>query len=343
MFFDSTLRDGNHAIKHQITANTIANYCRAVDDAGLYTVIVGHGNGAGASSLQTGISLLDDNVMLSVARANLKHTKLGIFLIPGYGTIEDNITPALALGTDVVCVGIHCTEANVARQHIQYVRSHGKEAYGILMMYHMATPERLVEEALKLQEYGALGVTLMDSAGASTPNMVRKAVTVLRTKLDINVGFHAHNNLGAAVGNSYIALECGAKIMDACVCGFGAGAGNCQLEALCALLKKEGIQTGLDLYKLLDASEQIIAPIWSDGKAQTVLSIISGMSGVFSSFATHVANAAKRFNIDPRDIFIELGNRKVVGGQEDMVVDVAMNLAQMKSKDSRDSFLESLL
>lgn len=342
-FFDSTLRDGSHAIKHQLTKETIRDYCIGVDDAGLDVVIVGHGNGLGASTLQTGLSLLSDREMLTCAKENLKKTKLGAFLIPGYGTIKDDILPAMECGTELFCIASHCTEANVTRQHIEYVRSQGKEVYGVLMMYHMTTTDVIVEQALKMQDYGALGVIIMDSAGASVPSMVRRTVCALKDKLTIKVGFHPHNNLGLAVSNALLALDCGADIIDATVRGFGAGAGNCQLEALVAALQKEGVETGLDLYKLLDVSEDVIKNIWPNGGALSALSIVSGLSGVFSSFVTHVLNASKRFHVDPRDIFIELGKYKVVGGQEDMVVEVAMNLAQKSKQNVENSMLESLL
>lgn len=294
-------------------------------------VIIGHGNGLGASSLQTGISLLSDEEMLVTAKKQLNKTKMGAFLIPGYGTFND-LKLALKCGVDLVCVAAHCTEANITRQHIEYLRNQNIDAYGILMMCHMTTLEILAEQVLKMQQYGATGVILMDSAGASTPKMVSDMINVIKSKININIGFHAHNNLGLAVGNSYIALESGANIIDATTRGFGAGAGNCQLEALIAVLEKQGINTGINLYKLLDISENIIAKIYPNGMAINSLSIISGISGVFSSFVTHVKNASNEFKVDPYDIFIELAKRKVVGGQEDMVVDIAINLSQKTSK-----------
>ena len=342
-FFDSTLRDGSHAIKHQLTKDNIAEYCAGVDGAGFDVVIVGHGNGLGASTLQTGLSLTSDYDMLTTAKQNLKKTKLGAFLIPGYGTIHDDIKPAMECGVDLFCIASHCTEANVTRQHIEYVLSQGKDAYGVLMMYHMAPTEVIVQQALKMQEYGAMGVIIMDSAGASTPRLVETTIKALKENLSIKVGFHPHNNMGLAVSNALLALDCGADIIDGTVRGFGAGAGNCQLEALAAVLLKEGVYSGLDLYKLLDVSEDVVAKIWPNGNGLSALSIISGMSGVFSSFATHVLNASKRFNVDPRDIFIELGKLKVVGGQEDMVVEVAMNFAQKNKQEIESSMLESLL
>lgn len=341
-FFDSTLRDGSHAIKHQLTKDNIIDYCTGIDEAGMDVVIVGHGNGLGASTLQTGLSLLSDHEMLTCAKQNLKKTKLGAFLIPGYGTIKDDIMPAIDCGVDLFCIASHCTEANVTRQHIEYVLSKGKEAYGVLMMYHMAPTEVVVEQALKMQEYGAHGVIIMDSAGASTPRMVENTIKALKDKLTVKVGFHPHNNMGLAVSNALLALDCGADIIDGTVRGFGAGAGNCQMEALAAVLQKEEVYTGLDLYRLLDVSEDVVSKIWPNN-GLSALSIVSGMSGVFSSFATHVRNASKRFGVDSRDIFIELGKLKVVGGQEDMVVEVAMNFAQKRKQNPEDFMIESLL
>ena len=341
LFFDSTLRDGSHALAHQFTADSIRNYCRIMDGAGMHTIIVGHGNGLGASSLQVGLSKLTDEEMISTARANLMNTKLGAYMIPGFGTINDDLRPAIKRGLELICVGTHCTEANVTRQHIEYARSENIDTYGVLMMYHMASTERILEEAMKLQEYGAMGVILMDSAGASTPDLVKKTISNLVDNLSVRVGFHPHNNLGLAVGNGYIAIEEGATIIDATTRGLGAGAGNCQMEALLALLEKSGVFTGVDLYKVLDASEMVVKELSKSGLSD--MSIISGMSGVFSSFVTQVKKAADRFGVDPRDIFVELGKRKVVGGQEDMVIEIAIQLQQKKYQDSVTYQIESLL
>lgn len=341
LFFDSTLRDGSHAVAHKISADTIQKYCRAADNAGLYTIIVGHGNGLGASSLQVGIADTSDQVMITTARSELKKTKLGAFLLPGFGTIKDDIGPAIDNGIDLVCIGSHCTEADITRQHIQYVRKRGKEAYGVLLMHHMTTTERLLEEALKMQDYGALGVILMDSAGASVPDMVNERVEKLIDNLDIRVGFHAHNNLGLAIANSYTAIKAGATIIDGTTRGFGAGAGNCQLEVLAGLLLKLKMDIDVDLYTLMDISEDIISKLANQGISS--ISIISGLAGVFSGFAPHVKKAAERFGVDPRDIFMELGKRKMVAGQEDFIIDVAMYLSQKKAAMNTNYEIESLL
>lgn len=343
IFFDSTLRDGSHAIKHQLTKTNIEEYCKGIDNVGMHTIIVGHGNGLGASSQQVGISLLDDSEMLKTAKKELQLTKLGGFLIPGFGTIKDNIKPALNNGVDLFCIAAHCTEADVTKQHIEFVKKCDKEVYGVLMMYHMTSVEVLVKEAKKMESYGADGVIIMDSAGASTPNMVKDTISLLVDRLNIRVGFHPHNNMGIAISNAFIAINEGATIIDGTLRGFGAGAGNCQLEALVALLKKSGIETGIDFYKILDVSENIVSQFSNKQQGVNSLNIVSGMSGVFSSFETHVNKAAIKFNVDPRDIFIELGKRKVVGGQEDIVVEVAMNLAQIKNKQDETYVFESLL
>ncbi|MCI8483290.1 MAG: 4-hydroxy-2-oxovalerate aldolase [Lachnospiraceae bacterium] len=335
--FDSTLRDGNHAVRHQIGKESIEDYCLAMDGTGVHTVIVGHGNGLGASSLQVGLSLLNERTMLQTARKSLEKTKLGIYMIPGFGTIRDNLEPAIADGVEVFEIGCHCTEADTTRQHIEYLRKLGKETYGVLMMSHMASPERLLEECQKMQSYGAMGVILMDSAGAFTLEMVKRVISTLYEGLDICVGFHPHNNMGIAVANAYMAVSEGAAIIDGTLRGFGAGAGNCQLEDLVALLEKSGIKTGIDFYRMLDASENVMPGIMEKDMGQDPISIVSGQAGVFSAFKIHVLKAAKEFHVDPRDILVELGRRKAVGGQEDMIVEVAEKLSRAGNMGSTDN------
>lgn len=338
-FFDATLRDGSHANKHQFTEKNIEDYCRGIDNAGMDVVIVGHGNGLGASSLQVGISKLSDAQMLTTARKNLKKTRLGAYLIPGFGTIRDDLIPAMDAGVEVFKVGAQCTEADTTRQHIEYLAGKGKEVYGVLMMYHMTTAERLVEESRKMQGYGANGVILMDSAGASTPELVKSTIATLRNALNIEIGFHAHNNLGLAVGNTYIAVQEGATIIDGTIRGYGAGAGNCPLEAEFALLKKEGYEfPGYNWYAMLDVSENIVSQFSAVDKGVETDSVVSGVAGVFSAFKVHVMRAADEFKVDPRDIFMELGERKAMAGQEDMIIDVAADLKKRKMLDNGMSF-----
>ncbi len=342
LFFDSTLRDGSHAIKHQYTKDNITAYCHAIDKAGMHTVIVGHGNGLGASSLQVGLSNLSDHEMLETARETLHKTKLGAFMIPGFGTISDEIDPAIKDGVELFCIASHCTEADVTKQHIEHIRKKGAEAYGVLMMYHMASTEKILEEASKMQDYGAQGVIIMDSAGASTPEMVKRTIATLSENLTARVGFHAHNNLGMAVGNSYIAIQEGATIIDGTIRGLGAGAGNMQIEALVALLIKNNYELDVNFYAMLDASEKVVKEFFPVSTGLTDISIVSGMAGVFSGFAAHVKAAAKEFQVDPRDIFIELGKRKVVGGQEDQIVDVAVELKKKNEQSKLNYQIETL-
>ncbi len=342
-FFDATLRDGSHANKHQFCAQDIRDYCSAMDDAGLDCIIVGHGNGLGASSLHIGMSKISDEEMLRTARENLHRTKLGVYMIPGFGTIEENLKPAIELGADLVKIGCHCTEADVTKQHIEYVASRGLPVYGVLMMYHMIGTDRLVEEALKMQSYGAHGVIIMDSAGASTPQMVADAIDALCDQLHIKVGFHAHNNLGMAVSNTYIAINHGASIVDATLRGYGAGAGNCQLEAIAALLMKEKIRTKLDLYHLMDVSQNLVRQYPQCTMGVDDISIINGIAGTFSAFKYHAIEAAKTFGVDARDILLEAGKRKVVAGQEDMLLQIAEQLHADSKQNDESYYLSSLL
>ena len=346
MLFDSTLRDGNHAIGHSLSRENIEDYCLAMDGTGVYTILVGHGNGLGASSLQVGLAATPEAEMLATARASLDRTRLGAYMIPGFGTIRDNLIPAIEAGVEVFEIGCHCTEADTTRQHIEFLRTQNKEVYGVLMMYHMASPERIVEEALKMQSYGAQGVILMDSAGASTPEMVQRAISSLYSALHMHIGFHPHNNMGLAVANAYTAIKEGADIIDGTLRGFGAGAGNCQLEDLVALLEKNNIHTGIDFYRMLDASAEVMPTIMQRDMGQDPLSIVSGQAGVFSAFKTQVKKAAEEFGVDPRDIFRELGRRKAVAGQEDMIVEIAEQLRNPLGKaaaNARDYQINALL
>lgn len=328
---DPTLRDGNHAVRHQLTADQIAQYARAADAAGVPIVEVGHGNGLGASSLQLGQSPISDREMLETARANLQRSKLGIHVIPGFATIKKDLAAALDIGVDVVRVASHCTEADITERHIAYVRERGKTAYGVLMMSHMAPDEVLLQECLKMQSYGAEGVILMDSAGASVPDDVTTKVSLLASALSIPVGFHGHNNLGLAVANSIAAVRAGARIIDATARGFGAGAGNTQLEVLVAVFQKLGYDTGIDLGLILDAADMAEQEIMEKVPTINSVSVVSGLAGVFSAFVKPVERAAQQYAVHPRDIFFELGRRRIVAGQEDIIIEVAMQLASRKS------------
>ncbi len=327
---DVTLRDGSHAVAHQLSAAQVRAYAAAADKAGVPVIEVGHGNGLGASSLQVGESLLPDMEMLKVARESIHRSKLGVFIIPGFATINKDLKPAIDAGADVVRVASHCTEADLTERHISYARSRGKDVYGVLMMSHMVPKETLVEEALKMEVYGAQGVILMDSAGAYLQQDVTDKVGALVKALNIPVGFHAHNNLGLAVANSVAAAEAGAAIIDGSARGFGAGAGNTPIELLIGVFEKMGYSTGVDLYHILDASDIAEKELMKVLPFPKPVSIVSGLAGVFSGFAKHVERVAREYGVDPRDIFFELGKRRVVAGQEDLIVEVAIQLSGKK-------------
>ncbi len=329
---DPTLRDGNHAIQHQLSADQIAAYCRAADAADIPIVEVGHGNGVGASSLQLGESKTPDDIALRTARENLKKSKLGIHVIPGFATIEKDLKRAIDLGVDVIRVASHCTEADLTERHIAFARKNQKTVYGVLMMSHMISPQGLLEEAKKMESYGAEGLIFMDSSGHYLPGDVTERVKTLVGGLNIPVGFHAHNNLGMAIANSVAAVEAGALMLDGCARGFGAGAGNAQLEVMVAVLERMGYDTGVNFYKCMDAADLAEKELMKEIPTIKSTSIVSGLSGVFSGFLRPVARIAKEFNLDPRDIFFELGRRKVIAGQEDYILEVAQDLAKKQNR-----------
>jgi 4-hydroxy 2-oxovalerate aldolase len=324
---DPTLRDGNHAVRHQLSRESFVAYCRAAESAGVPIVEVGHGNGLGASSMLVGECRLSDDEILSISRANLSNSRLGIHVIPGFCTIKHDLAKAVDAGVDVFRIASHCTEADITDRHIGYIRNAGKEAFGVLMMSHMTSPAILLEEARKMESYGAEAIIIMDSAGAYFPDDVTERITALVNGLAIPVGFHGHNNLGMAVINSVAAVNAGASIIDGTIRGFGAGAGNTQLEVLVAVFERMGFETGIDLYKILDAADiaekefNPVAPYISP------LSIVSGLAGVFSGFARPVGLAAQEHGVDPRDIFFGLGKRNAVAGQESLIIEVARDLA----------------
>ena len=324
---DPTLRDGNHAVRHQLSRESFIAYCKAAEAAGVPIVEVGHGNGLGASSLLVGECRLSDEEILTVSRANLSKSRLAIHVIPGFCTIKHDLAMAVEAGVDVFRIASHCTEADITDRHIAYIRQAGKEAFGVLMMSHMASPAVLLEEAKKMESYGAEAIVIMDSSGAYFPSDVTERISTLMDGLSVPVGFHGHNNLGMAVINSVAAVNAGATIIDGTIRGFGAGAGNTQLEVLVAVFERLGFATGIDLYKILDAADiaekefNPIAPYISP------MSIVSGLAGVFSGFAKHVGQAAKDYNVDARDIFFGLGKRNAVAGQESLIIEVARDLA----------------
>lgn len=324
------LRDGSHVVAHQFSEEQVRNVSRALDDAGMHYIEVSHGDGLGGSTLQYGKSLVNEMTLIEAAVDECKTSKVAVLLIPGIGTVNE-LKQANKLGARLVRVATHATEADVSAQHIHKARELGMEALGFLMMAHSVPVEKLVEQAKLMESYGAQAVYVTDSAGALLPHEVRERIKALRNALDIEVGFHAHNNLSVAVANTIVAIEEGATRIDGSVRCLGAGAGNTQTEVLLAVLKRMGIDVGIDLFKMMDLAEDIVGPIIPGSQEIRRGSLILGYAGVYSSFLLHAERAGARFGIDPRDILIELGKMKVVGGQEDMILDVAAELAK-KSK-----------
>lgn len=327
--YDVTLRDGSHALDHKINEEQIKRYATLAEAAGVSIIEVGHGIGLGASSLQIGRSHLSDQEMICIAREQVEKSKLGIHVTPGFATIEKDLKKALDWGVEVFRIAAHCTEADITERHISFIREQGKVAYGALMMSHMASVDELVEEALKMESYGANGVSLLDSAGAMLPDEVVEKVSTLKASLDIPIGFHAHNNLGMAIANSIVAYDCGARIIDGAISGLGGGAGNASLELIVAVLLKKEVPLNIDFYKLLDAADKAEELFASMPKCDTP-SIVSGMAGVVSVFLKPVVHAAKTYNIDSRDLFFELGRLKTVAGQEDLIVEVAKKISSTR-------------
>jgi len=324
-----SLRDGSHVVKHQFTEAQVKSVAKALDDAGMHYIEVSHGDGLGGSTLQYGKSLVDEMKLIEAAVEEAKQATVAVLLIPGIGTVHE-LKQANSLGAGLVRVATHVTEADVSAQHIEYARKLGMETFGFLMMAHSAPVEKLVEQAKLMESYGAQGVYITDSAGALLPHEVRERVRALRQSLQVEVGFHAHNNLSLAVANTLAAIEEGATRIDGSVRCLGAGAGNTQTEALIAVLNRLGIDVGIDLYKIMDLAEEVVGPMLPGSQEIRKGSLAMGYAGVYSSFLLHAERAAKRFNLDSRDILLELGKRKAVGGQEDMILDVAAELAQRK-------------
>lgn len=324
------LRDGSHAIRHQFTVEQVTDIVRGLDEANVPYIEVAHGDGLGGSSIQYGFSLTDELELIEAAVKTAKQAKISVLLIPGIGTMPD-LRKAADLGVKMARVATHVTEADVAEQHIALAKELGLETVGFLMMSHMASTEKLVEQAKLMESYGADTVYVVDSAGAMLPDEVREKIKAMKANLTVNIGFHAHNNLSLAMANSLVAIEEGATRIDGSIRCLGAGAGNTQTEVLVAVLDKMKIETGIDVYKTMDVAEELVAPILETPQEITRGSLVLGYAGVYSSFLLHAQNASERFGVDARSILIELGKRKVVGGQEDMIVDVAAELASKKN------------
>ena len=322
---DVTLRDGMHALAHQFSCEQMAAIATKLDQARVDIIEVSHGDGLSGNSINYGFSRATEEEYLDAVSAKLEHAKLGALLLPGIGTIAD-LEMARAHGVQTIRIATHCTEADIAQQHIEKARALGFDTVGFLMMSHMISTSALVEQAKLMERYGAHCVYVVDSAGALLMHETKERIVAFKDALSCQVGFHNHNNLGLGVANTVIAAEAGADRVDASLAGMGAGAGNCPLEVLVAVLDRLGMAHGLSLYPLMDAADQLVRPlqtrpVQTDGNA-----LMLGYAGVYSSFLIHTERAAARFGVDARDILVALGKRRMVGGQEDMIVDVALEL-----------------
>ena len=323
---DATLRDGNHAVSHGITEDNIRKYAGWADSAGADWVEVGHGNGLGASSLHIGKAVVSDEVALTSARSSLKRASLSVHIMPGIASIGRDINRAIEMGVDIFRIASHCTEANTTLRYLEYVREQERHAVGVLMMSHMTSPIEFLKEAKLMQEAGAEAIMLMDSAGALLPVEINERFKILQDALDIPTGIHAHNNLGCAIANTLVAVEAGARIVDACIAGFGAGAGNAQIELIIPLLYDSKF-IDFEGLKYFDVAEKALES-FAITPVSNSLTIATGRAGLFSGYLKPIQRIAKEFNISPFKLIDELGRRKVVAGQEDMVIEVAKFIAQ---------------
>lgn len=323
---DSSLRDGNHSVKHTISLDSIERYCKFAEDAKIPIIEVGHGNGIGASSLLIGEAKHTDTEMLETARKHLKNTKLGIHIIPGIATVKKDLLNAIDIGVDVYRVASHCTEATLTKSHIEFLKKHDKHVIGVLMMSALVDIPKLVKNAKIMEEYGASAVLIMDSTGTYLPEDVRARITALVSELSIAVGFHAHNNLGCAVANSLVAVQSGANYIDACIRGFGAGAGNAALEVLIPVLEKSGYALGIDFKKVIMEADAVTEYLVHNPPNITPVNVLTGLHRLFSGFEKPIIKAAKLYGIEYSSLIFELGNRKLVAGQEDLILEVAQKL-----------------
>lgn len=327
---DTTLRDGSHTVAHQFSREDVASITQALDLSGVDIIEVGHGDDLTGSTCNYGFSRISDLEMVEIAVNTAKRAQIAVLLIPGIGTMPD-LEKVHQRGAQIVRVATHVTEADISAQHIIESKQMGFFVVGFLMMAHRAPVERVVAEALKMESYGADVVYVTDSAGAMLPQDVREKVSALRQQLQAPIGFHSHNNLGLAIGNSLAAIEAGATYIDGSLGGLGAGAGNTATETLIAVLRRKGEEIDGDLYKAIDSSSQVLRPIL----AQHGLNLpdlqdplMLGYSGVYSSFMLHARRAANRFGVDYRDIILEAGRREAVGGQEDWLYEIAESISK---------------
>ncbi|KAA6183180.1 4-hydroxy-2-oxovalerate aldolase [Thiohalocapsa marina] len=332
---DMSLRDGMHAKRHQLSLEQMIAVASALDAAGVPMIEVTHGDGLAGASVNYGFPAHSDEEYLRAVRPYVKNAKISALLLPGIGTVPD-LEMAADCGVDCIRVATHCTEADVSEQHIKKARALGLDTVGFLMMSHMVGPDVLVEQARIMQDFGANCIYVTDSAGYMLPDDVKVRFAAVREALDdaVELGFHGHHNLSLGVTNSIAAVEAGATRIDGSVAGMGAGAGNTPLEVFVAVCERMGIETGVDLFKLQDVAEDLVVPMLDQPIRIDRDALMLGYAGVYSSFLLFAKRAQQRYGVSSRDILVELGKRGMIGGQEDMIEDVALEMSRAKTEET---------